>query len=223
MCDYGDAYIFVKGTITVEGGDDDDDKKILKNNAPFRSSISKIYNTFINNAEDLDIAMPMYNLLENSDNYSMTSGSLWNYYRDKINDNVNENNADNNRINNEKTVASKYFEYKTKLIGSTPNNSNILDAEVVVPPKYLSNFWRSLDLPLINHEIEFDLSWSKECAISEISLTLRVVGNPNVHPTVPSAAAIQTTRATFQINNAKLYVLVVTLSINDNIKFLGSV
>ena len=76
MCDYGDAYIFVKGTITVEGDDDDDDKKILKNNAPFRSCISKIYNTFINNAEDLDIAMPMYNLLENSDNYSMTSGSL---------------------------------------------------------------------------------------------------------------------------------------------------
>ena len=73
-----------------------------------------IYNTFTNNAEDLDIAMPMYNLLENSDNYSMTSGGLWNYYRDKINDSVNENNADNNRINNEKTLANKYFEYKTK-------------------------------------------------------------------------------------------------------------
>ena len=77
-------------------------------------------------------------------------------------------------------------------------------------------------MPLINHEIELDLSWSKECAISEIPLILRVVGNPNVHPIVPSVAAIQTTRATFQINNAKLYFLVVTLSINDNIKFLGN-
>ena len=70
--------------------------------------------------------MPMYNLLEYSDNYSMASGSLWNYYRDEINDDANEN--VNNRINN-KTKASKYFEYKTKLIGSTPNNdNNILDA-----------------------------------------------------------------------------------------------
>ena len=91
--------------------------------------------SFINNAEDLDldIAISMYNLLEYSGSYSMTSKSLWNYYRGEINDDANENNLDNNRINNNKTITSKSFEYKTKLIGSTPNNNNILDAEVVVP------------------------------------------------------------------------------------------
>ena len=82
----------------------------------------------------------MYNL----QNYSMTSESLWNQYRDQINDDENEN-ANNNRINNSKSISSKSFEYKTKLIESTPDDSNILDAEVVVPLKYLSNFWRSLD------------------------------------------------------------------------------
>ena len=95
--------------------------------------ISKINNTFIDNAENLDIVMPMHNLLEYSYNYSVTSGSLWNYYRDEINGDANENNGANNRINNNKTITSKSFEYKTKLIGSTPNDNNILDAEVVVP------------------------------------------------------------------------------------------
>ena len=87
LCDYSDAYIVVKGTITVEGdyNAQERDKKLnFKNNSPFRSRISKINNTFIDNAEDLDIVMPTYNLLEYSDNYSMTSGSLWNYYRDEM-------------------------------------------------------------------------------------------------------------------------------------------
>ena len=110
-------------------------KLTFKNIAPFRSCVSKISSTFIDIAEDLDIVMPMYNLLEYSDNYSMTSGSLWNYcYRDEINDDSNEN-ANNNRINNNKTITNKSFEYKTKLIGSTPNNNNILDAEFAVPLK----------------------------------------------------------------------------------------
>ena len=121
----------------------------------------KINNSFIDNAEDLDIVMSMYNLLEYSDNYSMTSGSLWNCYRDEINDSATENNAANNRMNSNKTIASKSFENKIKLIGSTPDNNNILAAEVVVLLKYFSNFWRSLDLPLINCEIELDLLWSK--------------------------------------------------------------
>ena len=78
----------------------------------------------------------------------MASGCLWNYYRDEVDDDANENDAANNRINKNKTTTSKSFEYKTKLIGNMPNNNNILDAEVVVPLKYLSNFWRSLDLTL---------------------------------------------------------------------------
>ena len=83
---------------------------------------------------------------------------MWNYYRDKINDNANENNAARNKINNNKTIANESFEYKAKLIARTPNNNNILDTEVVVSLKYLSNFWRSFDLLLINCEIELDLS-----------------------------------------------------------------
>ena len=94
--------------------------------------------------------MSMHNLLEYSNSYSMTSGSLWSYYRDKVNDIDNENNADNYRINNNKTMTSKSFEYKTKLIGSTPNDNNTLNADIVVPLKYLSKFWRFFNLPLIN-------------------------------------------------------------------------
>ena len=78
----------------------------------------------------------------------MASGRFWNYYRGEVDDDANENDAANNRINKNKTTTSKSFEYKTKLIGNMPNNNNILDAEVFVPLKYLSNFWRSLDLTL---------------------------------------------------------------------------
>ena len=107
MCDYSDAYIVVKGTKTVEGDNNDqkrDNKLSFKNNAPFRSCISKINNTFLDNPEDLDIVMSMYNLLEYSDSYSMTSGSLRNYYRDERNDDANENvnkMINNNNKNNE--------------------------------------------------------------------------------------------------------------------------
>ena len=182
LCDYSDVYIVVKERITVEGGNYDktrNKKLIFKNNAPFRSCILKINNTFINNAEDLDIVMPMYNLLEYTNNYSMKSGSLWNYYKDEANN----------------------------------NDANI-------PLKYLSNLWRSLNLPLIKCAIELDLSWSKECIISETSITSEVPGKSDANPPVPGRAAIQKTSATFQINNAKHFVPVVTLSINDTIKFL---
>ena len=80
-----------------------------------------------------------------------------NYYRDEINHDANENNAANNRRNSNKPRASTPLEYKTKFIGNTPNNNNILDVKVVAPLKYLSNFWRYLDLSLINCEIETDL------------------------------------------------------------------
>ena len=82
---------------------------------------------------------------------------------------------------------------------------------------------RSLDLPLISCEIELNLSWLKECIISEISIKLRILGNPDANSPVQEVPAIQTTAATFQINNAKLYVPVVTLSINDIIKFLENI
>ena len=122
-CDYSDAYIVLKGTVSVEGDNDAKAKTknlIFKNNAPFRSCISEINNTFVDNAEYLDIVMPIYNLLEYSDNYSMTSGNLRNYYRDEINHDENEIDNANNMINNDKITANKYFEYKTKIMGRIP-------------------------------------------------------------------------------------------------------
>ena len=84
LCDYGDAYILVKGNITVNNtaadgaaANNTNKKVIFKNCAPFTNCISKINNTQIDNAEYIDIVMPMYNLIEYSDNYSKTSGSLW--------------------------------------------------------------------------------------------------------------------------------------------------
>ena len=85
-------------------------------------------NTFTDNAEDLDMVMPMYNLLEYSGNYFVTPGSLQNYYRDEIKDDENENDANENMVNNNKTTTSKSFKYETKIIGSTPNNENSLNA-----------------------------------------------------------------------------------------------
>ena len=111
-------------------------KLFFKNNAPFRSCISKTNNSFMDNAEDLDIVMPLHNLLEHNDNYSMASESLWNYYRDEVNYDANENDNANNKINNNKTIKSKSFENKTKMLGSTPNSNNISEAEVVVPLKF---------------------------------------------------------------------------------------
>ena len=95
--------------------------------------------------------------------------------------------------------------------------------EVVVPLKYLSNFWRSLDLPLINCQIGIDLSWSEECIVSEISITPEIAGNPNARPPVQVREAIQTSGALFQTNSAKLDVPVVMLSINDNTTLLENI
>ena len=137
--------------------------------------------------------MPMFNLLE----------CMWNHFRDEVNDSSNENNENNDAsnfsINNNKTISSTSFECKTKLIGSTPNNCSRLD--VVVPLKYFSNFWRSLDLPLTNCIIELDLSWSRYCVISQMSRTSRAI--PNTYP-ARYEVVITTNSATFKINNAKL-------------------
>ena len=85
LCDYSDAYIVVKGTITVTDPDNAKRNKSVafKNNAPFINCISKINGVQIDNAEDFDVVMPMHNLLEYSKNYKNTTGSLWNYYRDE--------------------------------------------------------------------------------------------------------------------------------------------
>ena len=134
LCDYADLYILVEGTIkiTVTGANadgrnaDERDKGVtFKNCAPFTKCISRINNTSIDNAHDIDIVMPMYNLIEYSDNYSKTSGSLWQYYKDDPNYNLTD---------------SESFKSKPKITGKTSNNGNTKDVEIIVPLKYLSNF-----------------------------------------------------------------------------------
>ena len=126
LCDYSDAYILVQATITVtapganNGANNIKDKKnrplILKNNEPFVSCITRINGELIKDADDLDIVMSMYNLLEYSKNYRKTIESLSNYYRDELSDD-----ADNNNFDNIKIVNSNTFKYKNKIIGNTYN------------------------------------------------------------------------------------------------------
>ena len=192
LCDYSDAYILFKGTITINGrgadaaarqADERDKGVSFKNCAPFINCISEINNTQIENAKDIDIVMPMYNLIEYSDNYAKTSGCLWQYFRDE---------PDDNNIED-----SESFKSKIKITGKAPNNNNVKDVEIIVPLKYLSNFWRTLEMPLINCEINLILTWSSTCVIT----------NSN------GAGA-------FAITDTKLYVPVVTLSTQENTKFL---
>ena len=119
LCDYADAYMLVNATITVAGNQPRDRQNrplILKNNAPFLSCITRINNELIEDADDLDIVMPMYNLLEYSKNYRKTIGSLYNCYRDELNDDANLNNFASNNV-----VSSNSFQYKNEIIGNTYN------------------------------------------------------------------------------------------------------
>ena len=164
-------HIVVKGTIdllTPAANENNKNEKnvALKSNALYRSYFSKSNSALIDNAEDFEIVMPMYNLLEYSPNYSMISGSVWNYYRNEI-VNVNDNDSDD-----------KSLKYKINIVGKTPARPGnegyanqpavpTLNFEVTIPLKYLSNVWIFLDLPLINCEIELDLSWTKDCVLIE--------------------------------------------------------
>ena len=189
LCGYSDAYILVKGKITITGEGFDaaarqaherDKGAAFKNCAPFNNFISEINNTQIDNAKHIDIVMPMYILIEYSDNFSRTSETLWQYYRDEPNDNL----AD-----------SESFKSKIKITRKTPAAGNEKNIEIIVPLKYLSNFWRTLEMPLINCEVNLILTWSSNCVITNYS-----------------GAGI------FEITDTKLYVPVVTLSTQDNSK-----
>ena len=124
LCDFRDAYIVVKVTITVTNPDDNAyGKKIaIKDNAPFVPCISKINNTLIDNAEDLDVTMPMYNLLEYSKSYSKATGSFWNCHRDGPNSGA------NNNINYS-IKDSKSFDYKTSITGKLEGNNKEKEVE----------------------------------------------------------------------------------------------
>ena len=150
LCDYSDAYKLVKGNIFVNNtaaaaaDPDNRNKKVtFKNCAPFTNCIIKINNTQIDNAEYIDIVMPMYNLIEYSDNYSKTSGSLWQYCKEIPAVNNAGNIVDFNGAN-----ATDSFNFKTKITGQT-NNDGIINVEILVPLKYFSKFlensWNALN------------------------------------------------------------------------------
>ena len=203
LYDYIDACIIVKGTINVTNPYNDAyDKKLgFENNAPFISCISKINNTLIDNAEDLDIVMPMYNLLEYSKNYSGTTGSFWNYYRDEPNSGVNYRGI-NYFIRNSKSCGCN-----TCITGKLGNeNTEKENVEIVVALKHLSNFLRTLDIPLINLEINLILTWSEICVI-----TSKATRNADFDADPVVVAVNNQTNATFKITDTKLYVPVVTL------------
>ena len=130
---------------------------VFKNNVSFINCISKINGVKIDNAEDLDVVMPMYNLLEYSKNYKKTTGSLWNYYRDEPSSTIGDSNITHSILNSES------FDYKANLMENcvTDNHLTKNNVKVVVPLKHLSNFWRSLNIPLINCEVELILTWFK--------------------------------------------------------------
>ena len=144
LCDYSDAYILVKETITVNNTaaqgaavNNTNKKVIFKNCAPFTNCISEINNTQIDNAKGIDIVMPMYKLIEYSDNYEKTIGSLWQYCKD-----IPARNANNNITEFADGNTTDSFKFKSKITGETGNDGT-KDVEVMVPLKYLSNFWRT--------------------------------------------------------------------------------
>ena len=230
LCDYSDVYILVKGTITVTGNHPRDRQNrplILKNNAPFISCITRINGELIEDADDLDIVMPMYNLLEYSKNYRKTIGSLYNYYRDELSDDANNDNFANINV-----VNSEAFKYKNKIIGNmynvdstilnpdgnaridnlnyVANNSGKKSIELAIPLKYLGNFWRALNIPLNSCEVYLELKWNKNCIITRMQHGINLDGGDTNGPA----------GATLAIDDCKLYVPVVTLYKDHEIKLL---
>ena len=169
-------------------------KVIFKNSAPFTNCLSEINNTQIDNAKDIDIVIPMYNLIEYSDNCEKTTGRLWQYCKDILARNDNNEIAVFTRNN-----LTNSFNFKVKSTGQTGNNET-KDVEIMVPLKYLSNFWRTLEMPLINCEVNLILTWSSTCVLISTNA--------------------QNQNATFAITDTKLYVPVVALSTQENTNFL---
>ena len=160
LCDYADAYILVKWTITINVAKNDDaakrlderNKGVIFNCVPFTKYISRINNTDIDTAWDIDIVIPMYNLIEYSDNYSKTCGSLWQYYKDDPKDNITQ---------------SESFKSKIKIRGKTLAAGNTKEVEIEISGiKIFSNFWRALKMSLISCEANLMLTWSRDWIIT---------------------------------------------------------
>ena len=195
LCDYAEAYILVDGTIRAANASNAT-KLALKNCAPYTQCNLEINDEHVDTAENLDIVMPLYKLIEHSVNYQDSSATLYQYKRDEPpeDDAVADLTANN----------SDSLKYKIKLLGNVTEVAGDaagvrrLNVKVVVPLKYLSNFFRSLEMPLINCKIKLNLTWKKECVLS-------------------TGAG----EAVFIINDTKLYVPVLTLSKEDNKDLIG--
>ena len=190
LCDYAEAYILVDGTVRAATADGNT-RLALKSCAPFTKCNLEINDEHVDTAENLDITMPMYNLIEYSDNYQDSSATLYQYKRDEP--------PEGNSIPNLAVNNSSSFKYKVNLLGNPVLDGAIAkrSVKVVVPLKYLSNFFRSLEMPLINCKIKLNLTWKKECVLS-----------------TDAADAV------FIINDTKMYVPVVSLSKEDNKDFI---
>ena len=190
LCDYAEAYILIDSTIRAAAANANT-RLALKNCAPFTKCNLEINDEHVDTAENLDITMPMYNLIEYSDNYQNSSATLYQYKRDEP--------PEDDAVGNLTADNSSSLKYKISLLGNpvVANNVARRSVKVVVPLKYLSNFFRSLEMPLINCKIKLNLTWKKECVLS--------TDNGN---------------AVFIINDTKMYVPVVTLSKEDNKYFI---
>ena len=200
LCDYSDAYIHVKVTMTVPNigtapaPNNRNKIVIFKNCASFTNCRSEIYNTEVDDAHGIDVVMPMYDFIEYSGAYLKTSRSSWQY------------NTDEPALSDKENMDFPYdsndsisFKFKQQITWQTGNNE-IKDVKIMVPLKYLTYFWRTMEIPLINCEISLMLTWSKNWFF------------------VAGAAANQ--ESIFAIIDTKLYVSVVTLSTEGNVKLL---
>ena len=190
LCDCAEVYILVNGTIRAAAADANI-RLALKNCAPFTKCNLEINDEHVDTAEKLDITMLMYNLIEYSDNYQDSSATLYQYKRDEP--------PEDDAVADLMADISSSLKYKISLLGNSVVANNIarINVKVVVPLKYLSNFFRSLEMPLINCKIKLNVTWKKECVLSTDD------GN-----------------AVFIINDTKLYFPVVTLSKEDNKDFI---
>ena len=192
--DYNNAYILVRGNVTIIGHPAS--QVAFKNCAPFTKYITKIDGTTIDDAEDLDLVMSMYNLIEYSSNYSETTRNLWFYSKDEANDF----NADIAKTNNFKS-----FLYKAKLLENIEAdgiNWILKNAKITVPLKCLRNFWRLLEKSLINCKVELKFKWTKYCVLSA--------------PAADNVNNRDSDNIIFTIKDTKLYVSVVPLLARDN-------
>ena len=194
LCEYSDAFILVTGNITVNADDNTD--VLFKNCAPFSPCTTKINDVFIDEANHIYIAIPVYNLIGYSDNYSYMSGSLWHFKRDE----VPANNADLTIDN------FQSFKYKAALLGKTANavggtDSSVKDTKTVVPLKCLCNFWRLLEMPLINRKVYLELNWIEECILSSAGGTAKCgITDANWHVPIVTLSTKDSANLTKQLN-----------------------